>query len=272
MSSQYGYDIYIDGLILPITPGEITTKVGSNNDTVTLINEGEINILKSPSLTEISFDARFPMRKFPYSREPLDFDAYYRHFIRLKTNKKPFQFIVSRRTLKGIPTWYTDMEMALEDLEVEENADEGDDVIVSFTLKQYRNYGVKTLAGGLVKPVGNNITTSDSEEEYTLEDTPPRLKSEFEMTDDRIERNTPVDTWRRTNDELSGMTTTGQDYAYWKATEVYDPTTGQFRSKLPNTGVTTQNVSNNSSQGSNNKSDTELRKYLENYNRDVHRV
>ena len=151
MSSQYGYDVYIDGLILPITPGEITSKFGSTNEVVTLINEGEINILKSPSLTEISFDARFPMRKFPYSREPLDFKAYYKHFNELKVNKKPFRFIVARRTLRGIPTWDTNLEMALEEFEVKESADEGDDVIISFQLKQYKNYGVKTLAGGLVK-------------------------------------------------------------------------------------------------------------------------
>ena len=68
-----GYDFYFkDGstvLTFPITPGELTLNVGSNNETVTLIDEGEINILKSPALTKIEFEARFPMRKYPYSRK-----------------------------------------------------------------------------------------------------------------------------------------------------------------------------------------------------------
>ena len=170
MSSKYGYDVYIDGLILPITPGEITSKFGSTNEVITLINEGEINILKSPSLTEISFEARFPMRSYPYSREPLDFQSYYNHFNDLKTNKKPFQFIISRRTLKGVPTWYTNLEMALEELEVKESADEGDDVIISFELKQYKHYGVKTLRTN----IPNKSNTSNSVSVPTVSSEPVR--------------------------------------------------------------------------------------------------
>lgn len=159
MSSNYGYDVYIDGLILPITPGEITSEFDSNNETVTLINEGEINILKSPSLAKISFDARFPMREYPYSRMPLSFVEYFDRFTALKENKKPFQFIISRRALKGARTWDTNMEMALEDFEVKESADEGDDVIVSFTLKQYKHYGVKLLS---TNPRQQNSNRNDS--------------------------------------------------------------------------------------------------------------
>ena len=68
-----GYDFYFkdgsDVLTFPITPSELSIKVGSNNKVVTLINEGDINILKSPALIEVEFEARFPMRKYPYSRE-----------------------------------------------------------------------------------------------------------------------------------------------------------------------------------------------------------
>ena len=60
MSNPYGYNFYFsdgsDVLTFPITPGELNIKVGSNNKVVTLINEGDINILKSPSLIEVEFD------------------------------------------------------------------------------------------------------------------------------------------------------------------------------------------------------------------------
>ena len=79
-----GYNFYFkigsDILTFPITPGELTITVGSNNKTVTLIDEGDVNILKSPSLIEVEFEARFPMRKYPYSGTVDNFQSYYNVF------------------------------------------------------------------------------------------------------------------------------------------------------------------------------------------------
>ena len=144
-----GYNFYFkdgsDVLTFPITPGALSIKVGSNNKVVTLINEGDINILKSPSLIEVEFEARFPMRKYPYSREVADFQTYWDKFKELKEKKKSFRFIVARTTPNGKRTWDTNLLMALEDIELKESADEGDDVLISFTLKQFKEYGVKIL-------------------------------------------------------------------------------------------------------------------------------
>ena len=149
MSATYGYNFYFkdgsDVLTFPITPGELTIKVGSNNEVVTLISEGDINILKSPSLIEVEFEARFPMRKYPYSRNPDSFQSYFDKFSELKENKQSFRFIVARTTPNGRRTWDTNLLVALEDFEIKEDADEGDDVLVEFKLKQYKEYGVKKL-------------------------------------------------------------------------------------------------------------------------------
>ena len=95
-----GYNFYFkdgdDVLTFPITPGELTINIGSNNTVVTLIDEGDINILKSPSLTEIEFEARFPMRKYPYSRKVLTFQNYFDTFKELKENEIEFLFSISR--------------------------------------------------------------------------------------------------------------------------------------------------------------------------------
>lgn len=146
---SYGYNFYFsddgDVLTFPITPGELKIKVGSNNKVVTLINEGDINILKSPALTEVEFEARFPMRKYPYSRTPASFQSYFDKFKELKEDKKSFRFIVTRTTPGGKRLWDTNLLMALEEMEILESADEGDDVLISFKLKQYKEYGVKTI-------------------------------------------------------------------------------------------------------------------------------
>ena len=143
---KFGYDFYFkigdEVLTLPITPASFKMTIGSNNKVVTLINEGDINILKSPSLVEFEFEARFPMRKYPYSRDPLNFEVYMNKFTALMTEKTPFVLNVVRTTPNGKGTWATVRRVTLEDLDVNESADEGDDVLVSFNLKEYKEYGV----------------------------------------------------------------------------------------------------------------------------------
>lgn len=144
-----GYNFYFkdggDVLTFPITPGELKISTGSKNKTVTLINEGDVNILMSPSLVEVEFEARFPMRKYPYSREVANFQTYFDKFKELKEDKRSFRFIVTRTKPNGERTWDTNLLMALESFELKESADEGDDVLVSFKLKQYKEYGVTQL-------------------------------------------------------------------------------------------------------------------------------
>ncbi len=41
------YLCYMDKMLLPIAPSKLQLKVNNQNKTLTLINEGEINILKS---------------------------------------------------------------------------------------------------------------------------------------------------------------------------------------------------------------------------------
>ena len=174
-----GYEFYFkigsDVLTFPITPSELNIKVGSNNKTVTLINEGDINILKSPSLIEVEFEARFPMRKYPYSREVSDFKTYFDKFKELKEKRKSFRFIVARSTPNGKSTWDTNLLMALESFELSEKANEGDDVLIFFKLKQYKEYGVIMIedpdSGSSGGDQGGNRSDDDKTEEskvYTV--------------------------------------------------------------------------------------------------------
>ena len=173
-NSKKGYDFYFkdgaDVLLFPITPSELTIKIGSNNKVITLINEGDINVLKSPSLMEVEFDARFPMRQYPYAKEFHEFQTYWDKFKELKENRKSFRFIVSRTTPKGKRTWDTNILVALEDITLNESVDEGDDVIVSFSLKQYKEYSVKTI----------RTTTTDETTSTSTSDTPRPTENKSE--------------------------------------------------------------------------------------------
>ena len=50
------YYMYINKVLFPITPGKLSVKINGNNKTTTLINEGEVNLIKTPGLTDITID------------------------------------------------------------------------------------------------------------------------------------------------------------------------------------------------------------------------
>ena len=64
--TTYGYDFYFGTIRLPVTPAELTITTPSKNETVTLINDGEINIVKKQGLKEISFSFMLPHQKYPF--------------------------------------------------------------------------------------------------------------------------------------------------------------------------------------------------------------
>lgn len=142
------YSFYLDKVLLPIAPSKLKISFASQNKTLNLINDGEINILKDPGLLEIEFDAMLPNTQYPFS-------VYKDGFIKaadfidkinkLKMDKKPFQLIVTRTRPDGTPLFNTNIKVSLEEYEMEEDASEGFDVILSIKLKQYKAYGTKKI-------------------------------------------------------------------------------------------------------------------------------
>lgn len=142
------YDVYIDGMLLPIAPEKIVTNINGRNETTVLINDGEINILKSAGLTVITFTALLPNVVYPFAQYPGGF-LEARHYLdkleRLKTEKRAFQFIIARKTPVNRQLFNTNMTCSLEGYSIIDDAKNGFDVEVQITLKQYRPYGTKTF-------------------------------------------------------------------------------------------------------------------------------
>lgn len=142
------YSIYLDKVLLPIAPKSIKIGFSSQNKTLNLINHGEINILKDPGLLDIEFDAMLPNTKYPFSIYKDGFesaDKFIDKINKLKTDKKPFQFIVTRTRPDGTPLFNTNIKVSLEEYEINEDAEEGFDVILSIKLKQYKPYSTKKI-------------------------------------------------------------------------------------------------------------------------------
>ena len=142
------YSIYLDKVLLPIAPKSIKIGFSSQNKTLNLINHGEINMLKDPGLLDIEFDAMLPNTKYPFSIYKDGFesaDKFIDKINKLKTDKKPFQFIVTRTRPDGTPLFNTNIKVSLEECEINEDAEEGFDVILSIKLKQYKPYSTKKI-------------------------------------------------------------------------------------------------------------------------------
>lgn len=143
-----GYDFYLKKCLLPIAPPKLTIKINNANETVTLANEGEVNILKKAELTDIEFECRIPQEKYPFAVYKAGFrgaDYFLDYFESLKTSKKPFQFIVCRKRPTGKRLFDTNIKVSMEDYKITEDAKNGFDILVKITLKQWRDYGTKTV-------------------------------------------------------------------------------------------------------------------------------
>jgi len=143
-----GYDFYLDKCLLPVAPDKLQIKINNKNESITLINEGEVNILKSAGLTEIEFECMIPQVSYPFAVYKAGFkgaDYFLDCFEALKTGGRPFQFIVSRKRPDGGKLFGTDMKVSMEDYRIMEDAKEGYDLKIKVKLKQWRDYGAKTV-------------------------------------------------------------------------------------------------------------------------------
>lgn len=151
------YRLYMDGILFPVTPSKITMKINGKNETVTLINEGEANILKSPGLTDVDFELLLPAVQYPFAVYPNGFRPakYYLDKLEaLMSAKSAFQYVVTRTDGTNQRLFDTSMKVSLESYDIVEDAGEGLDVTVKVKLRQYWEFTTKacTIDISLPKP------------------------------------------------------------------------------------------------------------------------
>src|SRR5699024_10739370 len=92
------YHFYLDGVLLPVTPGRLRLTVKSRNGTARLLDGTELNLLEGPGLTEAELEVLLPQRYRPFVNSGWHTPEYYLDlFERLKTEKRHCQFIVYRK-------------------------------------------------------------------------------------------------------------------------------------------------------------------------------
>ena len=160
------YDLFMDGVLYPVAPSKVQIKLGNNNKTITLINEGEVNVIKPTGLQDISFDLLLPNTQYPFAVYQNGFQTaeYYVNLLSaLKKDGKKFQFILARKKQDGTNLFNTNLTVTLEDFTYTDDAKEGYDIKVNIKLKEWRNYGTKTVKLAATGTQVAGVTTINEE-------------------------------------------------------------------------------------------------------------
>ncbi len=159
------YEIWLGEIKLPVAPEKITISTGSLNETITLVEGGEINLLRSPKLRVVTFEALIPNVRYPFASylydEFKDADYYKDAIAKLKTDKRVISFVITR--VMGNKVFnYTDISSTLEDYKFIENAGEGYDLRIAVTLREYRSFGAIFKDSGSTERQSINAPSASS--------------------------------------------------------------------------------------------------------------
>lgn len=157
------YYFYLGDFMLPVPPPRMDIRVNNKNKTINLINEGEINIIKTPGLKEISFEALLPNANYPFAdySQSLAGNAVsaflgnafsYRpatNFLEslqtAKNSNSPIRLIITRMTASFAMLFDTNFLVTVEYFTMREDAKNAYDIIVPLRLKEWRDYGTKEV-------------------------------------------------------------------------------------------------------------------------------
>lgn len=164
------YSCYLGGVEWP-TPEKLQLKIKGKNKTLVLLNEGEVNFLRAPGLTELVVPFDLPMLTGAYSP-----DRYLGILENLKANRETTQFILVRASPSGRSLFDTNMKVSVEDYIITEEGKNGLDVSIDVNLKQWRDYGTKTVTVETPQDQAESAPTVTVEKERD-ESTAPTAKT-----------------------------------------------------------------------------------------------
>ncbi|MEY8428719.1 LysM peptidoglycan-binding domain-containing protein [Lachnospiraceae bacterium 46-15] len=130
-------------------------KINNNNETVKMIDGGEVNVVKTPGLTDITIDELLlpNLQKYPFARyegvknNEIREASYYLEKLRNWKKKRAvveFNIIRKKPASAASNGWAsTAMMVTIESYEIIEDASQGFDVKVKLTLKENREWGAK---------------------------------------------------------------------------------------------------------------------------------
>lgn len=142
------YKLYLGGVLFPIAPEKIQTKIKNKNTTIDILSGGEISVRKDAGLTDYSFELLLPNNQYPFAIYENGYKAakYYLDLIeQWKVEKKAIKLNLLRKNQANKKLSKTSVKVTVEGYTITDDAKEGTDIRVSLNLKQYRSYKTKVV-------------------------------------------------------------------------------------------------------------------------------
>ena len=174
--ADYGIYLSVDdgaqGFRLPVNPPEIEIEIPGQGKTYRIISLGEINMIQTPSLSEISFESFFPAQRYPFvvGEELLEPASYVEMIDEWRRARKIVRLIVT----DGIVD--INMLASIEEFTWREVAGAVGDIEYEMTLKQYRPYGPKLVEIKTITQNNQPVTIASAEKKETRPQTKPQPK------------------------------------------------------------------------------------------------
>lgn len=138
-------------LQLPVNPSEFTISKGNLNQTVSVNDVGEVNLIGKPGLASVSLASFFPAREYgfcEYSSFPDSYDCV-QLIDSWRLSGKPIRLIISGTNIN--------LAMAIENFDYGEKGGTRD-VYYTLELKEYRFLSVQNTArGNETRPVSRSV-------------------------------------------------------------------------------------------------------------------
>lgn len=132
-----------DAYRLPVNPEEIKTSHKLITETYTVLNQGKIVVPVGTDLSTWSFKAEFPSTPYHYVETPNEFyecSFYEELFKKIRDSIKPVRFIA---TPDGDINSGINSMVLIESLDITETSGEEGDKEFSFSITEYKQFGVK---------------------------------------------------------------------------------------------------------------------------------
>lgn len=141
----------------PVNPEEIELTGESNNNLVEVIQLGEVNELGIRKLKDVSFESFLPADKnsggYIQTKNKWWTPKQYIDFIeKIRTEQKPARFVVTDTEIN--------LMVSVESFDFRHQAGNSEDVYFTLGLKEFKNFGAKTVK--LYQPVSSNSNKSNS--------------------------------------------------------------------------------------------------------------
>jgi len=140
------YLLYLDEMLMPVTPSAMQISYKSSNETVTLIDGGQVTFMRKGEAATISMELLLPRRRYPFARYVGGFlspEAYIKQLLARREAQEAVRLILTRTAPGGTVLEDTNLRVSLEDLSVTEDGEDGGDVTLSLKLREYSEYVTK---------------------------------------------------------------------------------------------------------------------------------